>query len=278
VTKKLKLRLFKDKFYFILLLILSLIPIFLFILIIIHIIKKGITVIDWSFLSQLPKPVGEEGGGILNAIVGTILLIILASILTIPIGIVTGIFLYEYSNSKLAYIVRIISEIIQGIPSIVIGILAYIWVVKPMGHFSGLSGGVALALIMLPIVIKTTEEMLKLIPNELKEASLALGTPYYRTIFKVMIPTAISGILTGILTGIARIAGETAPLLFTAFGNPFLNFDIFKPISSLPHIIYLYSISPFEDWNQKAWGASFILLIFVLFLNVLIRILSVKKK
>lgn len=251
--------------------ILSTIP---FILVILFIIKNGVSVINWEFLTTLPKPVGEPGGGILNALIGTVILILIALFISVPFGIAVGVYLYERSESKVAFFSRLVSEILQGVPSIVIGIIAYLWVVKPMGHFSALSGGIALGIMMLPLVIKSTEEILKLIPNEMKESSLALGVPYYKTILKVIIPAGLSGILTGILAGVARIAGETAPLLFTAFGNPFLNFDIFKPISAMPLLIFTYAISPYEDWHSKAWGASCILVIFVLSLNVLTRILS----
>ncbi len=245
-----------------------------FLLVLYFIIKNGISVINWEFLTTLPKPVGEPGGGILNAIVGTTILILIALALSVPFGISVGVYLAEHSGSKLAFISRLVSEILQGVPSIVIGIIAYLWVVKPMGHFSALSGGIALGIMMLPLVIKSTEEILKLIPLEIKEASLALGVPYYRTVLKVLIPAGFSGILTGILAGTARIAGETAPLLFTAFGNPFLNFNILKPISAMPLLIFNYSVSPYEDWWAKAWGASCILVIFVLFLNVITRLIS----
>lgn len=251
--------------------ILSTVP---FLLVLYFIIKNGISVINWEFLTSLPKPVGEPGGGILNAIVGTTILIIIALILAVPFGIFTGVFLAEKGDSKIAFLSRLVVEILQGVPSIVVGIIVYLWIVKPMGHFSALSGGVALGIMMLPVVIKSTEEILKLIPREIKEASLALGVPYYKTILKVVIPAGFSGILTGILAGTARIAGETAPLLFTAFGNPFLNFNILKPISAMPLLIFNYAVSPYEEWWAKAWGASCILVIFVLTLNIITRLIS----
>ncbi len=267
-------RILKSRIISVFLTILALISTLPFLLVLYFIIKNGISVINWEFLTTLPKPVGEPGGGILNAIVGTTILILIALTLSVPIGILTGVFLAEKGDSKIAFLSRLVSEILQGVPSIVIGIIAYLWVVKPMGHFSALSGGVALGIMMLPLVIKSTEEILKLIPRELKEASLALGVPYYRTILKVVIPAGFSGILTGILAGTARIAGETAPLLFTAFGNPFLNFNILKPISALPLLIFNYAVSPYEEWWAKAWGASFILVIFVLSLNIITRLIS----
>lgn len=267
-------RIIKSKAISVLLTFIALLSTIPFLLVLYFILKNGISVINWEFLTTLPKPVGEPGGGILNALVGTIILILIALFLSVPLGIMVGIYLSEHPEGKIAFFSRLVSEILQGVPSIVIGIIAYLWVVKPMGHFSALSGGIALGIMMLPLVIKSTEEILKLIPNEIKEASLALGVPYYRTILRVIIPAGLSGILTGILAGVARIAGETAPLLFTAFGNPFLNFNILKPISAMPLLIFTYAVSPYEDWWSKAWGASCILVIFVLSLNVITRLLS----
>lgn len=271
-----KFRIIKSKIISVILTFIAVASTIPFLLVLYFIIKNGISTINWEFLTSLPKPVGEPGGGILNAIVGTTILILIALILSVPFGISIGVYLAERSESRLAFISRLVSEILQGVPSIVIGIIAYLWVVKPMGHFSALSGGIALGIMMLPLVIKSTEEILKLIPNEIKEASLALGVPYYRTILKVIIPAGFSGILTGILSGMARIAGETAPLLFTAFGNPFLNFNILKPMSAMPLLIFQYAVSPYEDWWTKAWGASCILVIFVLFLNIMARLIGKK--
>lgn len=269
-----KFRILKSRIVSVILTLIAIASTIPFLLVLYFIIKNGISVINWEFLTTLPKPVGEPGGGILNAIVGTTILILIALTLSVPLGVSVGVYLAERSGSKLAFVSRLISEILQGVPSIVIGIIAYLWVVKPMGHFSALSGGIALGIMMLPLVIKSTEEILKLIPREIKEASLALGVPYYRTVLKVIIPAGLSGILTGILSGTARIAGETAPLLFTAFGNPFLNFNILKPISAMPLLIFNYAVSPYEDWWAKAWGTSCILVIFVLFLNVMTRLIS----
>jgi phosphate transport system permease protein len=267
-------RIFKSKIISVFLTLFAILSTVPFLLVLYFIIKNGISVINWEFLTSLPKPVGESGGGILNAIVGTTILIIIALILAVPFGIFTGVFLAEKGDSKIAFLSRLVVEILQGVPSIVVGIIVYLWIVKPMGHFSALSGGVALGIMMLPVVIKSTEEILKLIPREIKEASLALGVPYYKTILKVVIPAGFSGILTGILAGTARIAGETAPLLFTAFGNPFLNFNILKPISAMPLLIFNYAVSPYEEWWAKAWGASCILVIFVLTLNIITRLIS----
>ena len=253
----------------------SLLPLFL---ILYYITKNGIAVIDWGFLSSLPRPIGEAGGGVFNAIVGTLMLIILSSVISIPCGIAAGIYLSENKAGKLASGIRLSVVVLQGTPSIVIGIIAYIWIVAPLRTFSALSGGIALSIMMLPVIVKTTEETLKLIPYHLKEASLALGVPYYRTILKVILPSGISGILTGILLSVARITGETAPLLFTAFGNQFMNTNIFKPIDSLPYRIFYYAMSPYPEWHSFAWGASFILVVLTLALNLIARGISVKWK
>ncbi len=254
---------------------LSLLPL-LFILY--HITKNGIAVINWEFLTQLPRPIGETGGGVFNAIIGSLILIVLSGVLSIPFGIAAGVYLSENSEGRIANSVRLCVVVLQGTPSIVIGIIAYKWAVAPFHNFSALSGGVALSIMMLPVIIKSTEETLKLIPYHLKEASLALGVPYYKTILKVILPTGLSGIITGILLSIARITGETAPLLFTAFGNQFFSFSIFKPIDSLPYRIFYYAMSPYPEWHAFAWGASFILVIVVLAFNLIARGIAVKWK
>ena len=242
------------------------------------IIKAGITKINWHFLVNIPKPVGETGGGIVNALVGSILIIFCASLIAIPIGILAGIYLSENGKTRLAYWCRLCVDILQGVPSIVIGIIAYFWLVKPLGGFSALSGSVALAIMMLPIVIRSTEETLKLLPSSLQEAAFALGMPFHRVMFKVVVPVGISGILSGVMLAIARITGETAPLLFTAFGNPYLSFNITKPMQSLPHLIFDYATSPYDDWKNLAWGASVILLLWVLFLNIFTKLITRKWK
>jgi phosphate transport system permease protein len=262
-------RLLKDKLFKTVVIFLSFISTVPLFFILFHLIKNGLSSLNIEFLFNLPKPIGEEGGGIANAIVGTFILILISSFLSIPLGISAGIFMAENRNSKLYKIINLLVEILQGVPSIVLGIVAYLWVVKPMKHFSALSGGIALAIMMLPVIIKSTEETVNLIPESLKEASLALGVPYYKTILFVILPSGLSGILTGILIGISRIAGETAPLLFTAFGNPYMNLNIFKPVESLPHLIYNYAKSPFSEWHQKAWAASFVLILMVFTLNIL---------
>lgn len=239
-----------------------------------YIVRKGIKAINWQFLVQLPKPVGETGGGIANALTGSIALVLVAVVIAIPVGILAGIYLSENKNRKLAYWTRLSADILQGVPSIVTGIVAYFWIVKPMKGFSSFSGSIALAVMMLPIVVRTTEETLLLIPHSLKEAALALGVPYHRTILKVIVPCGLSGILSGVLLSVARIAGETAPLLFTAFGNPYMNLNIFKPMQSLPLMIYNYAISPYDQWHNMAWGAAMILLIWILSLNILTKLIT----
>ena len=242
------------------------------------ILKQGISKISWHFLVNVPKPVGEAGGGIVNALVGSILIIFFAAVIAVPIGILAGIYLSENRRSRLAYWSRLCVDILQGVPSIVIGIVAYFWIVKPLGGFSALSGSIALAIMMLPIVIRSTEETLKLLPSSLQEAAFALGMPFHRVIFKVVVPVGISGILSGVMLSIARITGETAPLLFTAFGNPYLSVSMFKPMESLPHLIFNYATSPYDDWKNLAWGASLILLLWVLFLNIFTKIITRKWK
>jgi phosphate transport system permease protein len=248
------------------------------IFILVYIIKAGITKINWHFLTNLPKPVGEAGGGIANALVGSMIIIGVASVIAIPVGILCGIYLSENKNSKLAYWSRLCVDILQGVPSIVIGIVAYFWLVKPLGGFSALSGSAALSIMMLPIIIRSTEETLLMLPDSLREAAYALGMPFHRVILKVIIPCGISGILSGVMLSVARIAGETAPLLFTAFGNPYLSTNITKPMQSLPLLIFNYATSPYNDWHDLAWGASCILLIFVLLLNIFTKLVTRKWK
>ncbi|MCX5805752.1 MAG: phosphate ABC transporter permease PstA [Proteobacteria bacterium] len=274
----LKKRIFKDRLFKYLVVLFAFISILPLLLILYYITRNGIAVINWEFLTQLPKPFGEAGGGIYNAIIGTFFLIILSSVLSIPFGISAGIYLSEKSEGKIAHMVRLCVVVLQGTPSIVIGIVVYMWFVAPFKGFSALSGGIALSIMMLPVIIKTTEETLKLMPYTLKEASLALGVPYYKTILKVILPTGVSGILTGILLSVARITGETAPLLFTAFGNQFMNYNIFKPMDSLPYRIFYYAMSPYPEWHAFAWGASFILVAVVLGFNLIARGIAIKWK
>jgi phosphate transport system permease protein len=248
------------------------------VLILYYIFRQGVAAINWDFFTQLPKPVGETGGGIANALLGSLMIILVATIIAVPFGVSIGIYLSEKGNQFLANQTRLVVDALQGVPSIVIGIVVYIWVVQPMGGFSALSGSIALAIMMVPIISRSTEETLKLIPDTMKEASLALGVPYYKTILRVIVPSGLSGILSGIILSIARITGETAPLLFTAFGNPFINLNILKPMHSLPLLIFNYSTSPYDDWHRLAWGAAFVLMAFVLLLNIVTKIASRKWK
>ena len=271
---KIKYRVFKSKLIQVLTIVLAFVCTLPLIAILAYIFKQGITKINWAFLTQLPKPVGEEGGGIANALLGSLLIVFFASIIAIPISILCGVYLSENKNGKVAYWCRLAVDVLQGVPSIVIGIAVYFWVVKPMGTFSAFSGSVALAIMMLPIMIRSTEETLKMIPDTLKEAAYALGLPYHKVILKVILPCGISGILSGIMLSIARIAGETAPLLFTAFGNPYLITNMGKPMQSLPLLIFNYATSPYDEWHDLAWGAALILLFTVLFLNIFTKLIT----
>jgi phosphate transport system permease protein len=246
--------------------------------IIFFVLKTGLSKISWDFLVNIPKPVGEVGGGIANALIGSLIIVFVAALMAVPIGILCGIYLSENKSSRLAYWSRLAVDVLQGTPSIVIGIVIYFWVVKPSGGFSAISGSVALAIMMLPIVIRSTEETLKLLPDSLKEAGLALGMPYHKVILRIIVPCGFSGIISGIMLSVARIAGETAPLLFTAFGSPFINTHLLKPMQSLPLLIFNYSTSPYEEWHDLAWGASLILLIWVLLLNVTTKLITNKWK
>ena len=266
----------KSKAFQVMIIILAFMITLPLIAIIFYIFKEGVTRINWNFLTNVPKPVGEIGGGIANALLGSVIIVFVASAIAVPIGIMCGIYLSENKTGMLSYWSRLAVDVLQGIPSIVIGIVIYFWLVKPLGTFSALSGSVALSVMMLPIIIRSTEETLKLIPFALREAGLALGLPYHRVILKVIVPCGVSGILSGVMLSVARIGGETAPLLFTAFGNPYISADITKPMQSLPLLIFNYATSPYEDWKNLAWGASLILLIWVLLLNIFTK-LSTKR-
>lgn len=242
------------------------------VLVLFFIIKKGIATINWTFLTALPKPIGEEGGGIINSITGTLMIILVASIIAIPIGVLGGVYLAENKKSVISSIARTCVEVLQGVPSIVIGIIAYLWVVKPTGNFSAISGSIALAIMMLPVIVRTTEETISLIPFSIKEAGLALGVPYHKVLLKVVIPSGLSGIVSGITISVARVAGETAPLLFTALGNPFQNFNVLKPMNSLPLLIFNYAMTGSPDAVAQAWGASFVLLVLILCINILTKL------
>jgi phosphate transport system permease protein len=239
-----------------------------------YLLTQGITSVNFDFFTQLPKPVGEPGGGMANAIVGTLTLIGLACAVGLPIGVFTGVYLAEYGYGRFGWTVRFAADVLTGVPSIVIGIYAYTLIVLPMHGFSAYAGGCALGVIMLPIVARTTEEMVKLVPTSLREASLALGVPAWRTTIWVVIRTARGGIITGIMLAVARVAGETAPLLFTAFGNQFWHHGLNGPISSLPVQIYTYAISPFDDWHRQAWAGALVLLSLIFLTSLSVRVLT----
>ncbi|HKE92148.1 MAG TPA: phosphate ABC transporter permease PstA [Gemmatimonadales bacterium] len=234
-------------------------------------VHKGASSIDWNFFVKGPAPAGEAGGGVANAIVGSLIIVALGCLVGMPIGVGTGLFLAEFGGGRLGWIVRFIADVLNGTPSIVVGIFAWTWLVRPMGHFSALAGGAALAILMIPMLARTTEEMVRLVPNSLREAALALGYPRWRTSLTIVARTAMGGIVTGALVAIARIAGETAPLLFTALGN--LNFTtaIREPMQSLSLLIYTYATGPFEDWHRIAWAAALVLMALVLTLALAAR-------
>lgn len=239
--------------------------------------QSGISSLNVDFFTQLPKPVGEEGGGMANAIVGSLILISIGGLMGIPIGVLAGIYISEYSKSLLSTIVKFTTDILSGVPSIIVGIFAYGVIVIPMQRFSALAGGFALGILMIPTVTKITEEMLRLVPMSLREASLALGVSRWKTTLRIVLTTASSGIITGILLAIARAAGETAPLLFTAFGNSFWQTDIDQPMAALPLQIFTYAISPYDDWHRQAWAGAFVLIFLVFVVNLLVRFVTRNK-
>jgi len=236
-----------------------------------YVTLRGASSVTWDFFTHLPAPVGEAGGGMANALVGTLLLVALASCVGIPIGIFGGLYLSELGGGRFGWWVRFTADVLNGIPSIVIGVFIYALVVVPARHFSGIAGGIALGVMMIPLVMRTTEEMVKLVPASLREASYALGIPWRVTALRVTLRTATAGVLTGIMLAVARILGETAPLLFTAFNNPFWSFRMDQPIASMTVQLYNYAISPYDDWHRQAWAAALVLMMLTLVLNVAAR-------
>jgi len=234
-------------------------------------VAKGATSLDWSFFTKNPVPAGEEGGGVANAIVGTGIIVGLAALIGLPVGIGTGIYLAEYGSGRLGWIVRFVADVLNGTPSIVIGIFAWTWLVKPMGRFSALAGGAALAALMIPMIARTTEEMVRLVPHSLREAALALGYPHWRTSLRIVARTALTGIVTGCLVAVARVAGETAPLLFTALGNLNFSTSVTQPMQTLSLQVYVYATGPFDEWHRLAWAAALVLMGLVLSLSLLAR-------
>jgi phosphate transport system permease protein len=247
------------------------------VLIFFYTVNRGISYLNLDFFIQMPKPVGETGGGMANAIVGTLVLVGSGSAMGLPIGIMTGIYLAEFGENKFAYFIRFMTDVLSGVPSIVAGVVAYGLVVVPMKHFSALAGGVAMAILMIPTVTRTTEEMIRLVPQSYREAALALGIPRWKTTMQIVVRTAFRGIVTGILLSMARIAGETAPLLFTALGNRFWSTSLGQPIGSLTVFIYDYAKAPFADWNNQAWTAALVLILLISGLSLAVRIVTRSK-
>ena len=231
--------------------------------ILIYLLIRGIGAINWAFLTQIPKPVGEAGGGMANAIWGSAEILAIASLIGVPLGIAGGIHLAEYGRHRFTEVIRFIADVLNGIPSIVIGMAIYGLVVLTQQHFSALAGGIALGVMMIPTVMRTTEEMLLMVPQSVREAALGLGISQWRTTIFVTLRTATSGVITGIMLAFARVAGETAPLLFTAFGNQFWNFKISQPTAALPLQIYTYAISPYDEWHRQAWAGAMVLIILI---------------
>jgi phosphate transport system permease protein len=228
-----------------------------------YLVIKGIGSINLAFLTQTPRPPGEVGGGMANAIAGSVLILGIASLVGVPIGIGAGIYLAEYGRNRFGNFIRFVSDVLNGVPSIVIGIVAYALVVLRQKHFSALAGGVALAIMMVPTITRTTEEMLLLVPNALREAAYGLGVPRWRTTLSIILRTATSGVITGVMLAFARVAGETAPLLFTAFGNQFWNWKLEQPTAALPLQIFTYAISPYDDWHRQAWAGALVLIVLI---------------
>jgi phosphate transport system permease protein len=235
---------------------------------------QGVVALNVGFFTQLPKPVGEPGGGMANAIVGTLILVGLASCLGLPLGILGGLYLAESRDRRLPWIARFLADVLNGVPSIVIGIFAYGVAVLPFRRFSALAGGFALAIIMLPIVIRTSEELVRLVPSSMREAALALGIPEWKVLLRIVLPTARAGIITGVMVAVARVAGETAPLLFTAFGNRFWHQGLDQPIAALPLQIFAYAISPYDDWHRQAWAGALVLIGMVFVVSLAARVVT----
>lgn len=251
--------------------VLALVPLFF---VFAYVLQKGFSSLNWDFFTKMPKPVGEKGGGMANAMLGTLYLIGIASAIAVPVGVIAGVYLSEYGKKPFGSLVRFTADVLNGVPSIVIGIFAYGLAVLPVKHFSALAGGLALGFMMIPIITRTTEELLNLVPGTLREGSLALGATRARAAFSVMVPAALPGIMTGVLVALARIAGETAPLLFTAFNNRFFSTRLDQPISSLPVQIYTYAVAPYEDWHRQAWAGALVLVGMIFVFSVLARVVT----
>jgi phosphate transport system permease protein len=237
-----------------------------------YLLKEGASALSLDFFTRMPVPVGESGGGMANAIIGTLLLIAIACAVGLPVGIGAGLYLAEQKGAKLAELVRFLADVLNGLPSIVMGIFAWQFLVRPIGHFSALAGGAAIGAMMIPLVTRTTEEMVRTVPQSLREAALALGYPRWRTSLQIVLRTAMGGIVTGVLVAVARVAGETAPLLFTAFGNQFWSTDLTQPIAALPLQIFTYAISPYDEWHAQAWAGALVLIALVLMISLIARL------
>jgi phosphate transport system permease protein len=247
------------------------------IMILVYLATKGASAVSWDFFTNMPKPVGEPGGGMANAIVGTLILIGVASAIGLPVGVGAGLYLAEKRGSKLATLVRFLADVLNGLPSIVMGIFAWQLLVRPVKHFSALAGAIALAAMMIPMITRTTEEMVKLVPTALREAALALGYSRWRTSLTVVLRTALGGIVTGALVAMARIAGETAPLLFTSLGNQFWSTSLGQPIAALPLQVFTYAISPYDEWHAHAWAGALVLVGIVFVISLVARIATRKR-
>jgi phosphate transport system permease protein len=250
-------------------------PLFLVLYFLIH---EGASALDWHFFTQLPKPTGELGGGMANAIVGSLELLAMAAAIGVPLGVLGGIYLAEYGSNRVNYWIRFAADVLNGIPSIVWGMVVYLMLVVPFKTFSAYAGGVALGLMMIPLVMRTTEEMLLLVPQGYREAAMALGISRWKIITVIVVRAALKGIITGILVALARVAGETAPLLFTALGNTFWNHNLAEPIAAVPLQIFSYAISPYDDWHRQAWAGALVLLSMILSLNIFVRLISRDRK
>lgn len=245
--------------------LLALLPL---LLILLNLVIKGASSLSGDFLTALPAPAGEMGGGVVNAILGTLLIVGVASLIGLPVGILAGIYCAEYPSSRLTWVTRFVADVLNGTPSIVVGVFAWAWIVATQKHFSALAGSAALALLMIPMVLRTTEEMIRLVPNSLREAALALGYPRWRTSLMIVVRTTLPGIVTGSLLAVARIAGETAPLLFTALGSQYLVTSINEPMAALPLTIFTYATGPYEQWHDYAWAAALVLILLVFVLSL----------
>lgn len=245
--------------------VVALLPLFF---ILFDLVVQGAGSLSPGFFTKTPAPAGETGGGVVHAIVGTLLIVGVACVIGLPIGIAAGIYCAEYPTSRLSWITRFVADVLNGTPSIVVGVFAWAWIVARQKHFSALAGSAALALLMIPMVLRTTEEMIKLVPNSLREAALALGYPRWRTSLSIVVRTTLPGIVTGSLLAVARIAGETAPLLFTALGSQYLSFDLNQPMAALPLTVFTYATGPYDEWHRNAWAAALVLILVVLVLSI----------